>query len=110
LHVDRDVDPVDFGQVANFVSRYLIEATTRRTDHTLCMYTMTPDEHFVVDRHPDRPGVVFAAGLSGHGFKFTSVLGQALADLALDGKTDLPIGFLSAQRPSLHSHRRAVGQ
>ena len=40
----------------------------------------------------------FAAGLSGHGFKFTGVLGQALADLVLDGRTDLPIGFLSARR------------
>ncbi len=106
LHVNRDVDPIDFGQVANFVSRYLIEATTRRTEHTTCMYTMTPDEHFVVDRHPHRPGVVFAAGLSGHGFKFTSVLGQALAELSLDGATALPIAFLSASRPALRRRAR----
>ncbi len=105
-NVNRDVDPVDFAQVANFVSRYLIDATARRTKHTVCMYTMTPDEHFIVDRHPQHSGVVFAAGLSGHGFKFTSVLGRALADLALDGATKLPIGFFSVQRPALHRPAR----
>lgn len=104
LTVNRAVDPVDFGAVAEFVSRYLVDATTQRTNHTVCMYTMTPDEHFVVDRHPRHEGMAFAAGLSGHGFKFTSVLGRALAELALDGRTDLPIGFLSVSRPALH-HR-----
>jgi len=65
------------------------------------MYTMTPDEHFIVDRHPQFPQVAFAAGMSGHGFKFTGVLGQALADLTLAGETDLPIGFLNCRRPAL---------
>jgi glycine/D-amino acid oxidase-like deaminating enzyme len=59
---------------------------------------MSPDEHFIVDRHPQHPNVVFAAGLSGHGFKFAPVLGCALADLALDGGTSLPIDFLSLAR------------
>lgn len=63
--------------------------------------TMSPDSHFVVDRHPRHPQVVFAAGLSGHGFKFTGVLGEALADLALQGETRLPIGLLSLGRESL---------
>ena len=59
---------------------------------------MSPDEHFIVDRHPQHANVVFAAGLSGHGFKFAPVLGRALADLALDGGTELPIEFLVAAR------------
>jgi glycine/D-amino acid oxidase-like deaminating enzyme len=59
---------------------------------------MSPDGHFLVGRHPDSERVVFAAGLSGHGFKFTSVLGEALADLALAGTTHLPIGFLGCRR------------
>jgi sarcosine oxidase len=59
---------------------------------------MSPDEHFIVDRLPDDPRIAFAAGLSGHGFKFTPVLGQALADLVLDGQTPLPIDFLSLDR------------
>jgi len=47
----------------------------------MCMYTMSPDEHFIVDLHPEFEHVAFAAGLSGHGFKFTCVLGEAFAEL-----------------------------
>ena len=65
----------------------------------VCMYTLTPDEHFVIDHLPGHAGrVVVAAGFSGHGFKFTPVVGEILADLALDGRTELPIEFLSARR------------
>ncbi|HVC95136.1 MAG TPA: FAD-dependent oxidoreductase [Pirellulales bacterium] len=63
---------------------------------------MTRDSHFVIDRHPEHPQVVFAAGFSGHGFKFTSVLGEALVDLATAGRTRLPSGFLACQRPGIH--------
>jgi sarcosine oxidase len=59
-----------------------------------CLYTMTPDEHFIIDQHPLFEGVVFAGGFSGHGFKFAPVVAEALADLALEGKTTLPIAFL----------------
>lgn len=50
----------------------------------ICLYTRTPDEHFIVDRHPTAPNVVLAAGFSGHGFKFTPAIGEQLAALALD--------------------------
>jgi sarcosine oxidase len=60
----------------------------------VCLYTSTTDGHFVVDRHPEHPGVVFGCGFSGHGFKFASAMGEALADLALNGRTELPVGFL----------------
>lgn len=63
-----------------------------------CMYTMTPDQHFIVDRHPLWPHVAYAAGLSGHGFKMAAALGEALADLIDRGSTQLPIGFLSRDR------------
>ena len=61
----------------------------------ICMYTVTPDEHFIVDR--DGP-LTYASACSGHGFKFASVMGEVLADLALDGRTRHPIGFLAAAR------------
>ena len=61
---------------------------------TSCLYSMTPNEHFIIDLHPEYPNVVFAAGFSGHGFKFTPVIGEVMADLALNGKTPLPIEFL----------------
>ena len=63
-----------------------------------CFYTMTPDEHFLIDRHPRFDGVCFAAGFSGHGFKFAPAIGEALADLAVTGRSELPIGFLSLKR------------
>jgi glycine/D-amino acid oxidase-like deaminating enzyme len=62
---------------------------------------MSPDEHFIVDCHPEHSHVCFAAGLSGHGFKFTSVLGEILAELAIRGTTELPTEFLGCARPAL---------
>ena len=62
---------------------------------------MSADEHFVIDRHPEHAQVVFAAGLSGLSFKFTSVVGSILADLAIAGETSLPIEFLRHDRPAL---------
>jgi sarcosine oxidase len=59
---------------------------------------MSPDGHFVVGLHPHDNRVAIAAGFSGHGFKFASVMGEILADLTLDGKTNHPIGFLSPTR------------
>ena len=59
-----------------------------------CLYTMTPDGHFIIDRHPHYEQVLFGAGFSGHGFKFAPVVGEVLADLALEGKTGWPIDFL----------------
>ena len=56
------------------------------------------DGHFVVDRHPEHPAVTLACGFSGHGFKFAPVIGEALADLALAGRSELPIGFLGLGR------------
>ncbi len=103
LAVDREIDPVDHEAVVAFVAEYLNSATRDCTDHAVCMYTMTPDAHFVVDRHPAHPQVALAAGLSGHGFKFTCVLGELLCQLALDGKADLPIGFLAIDRPGLQA-------
>ncbi len=101
LAVNRDSDPAEERRLADFVAEFLPQATTHRTHHAVCMYTMTADQNFIVDRHPRHPEVVFAAGLSGHGFKFTCVLGEILAQLTLDGFSTLPIDFLSATRPSL---------
>jgi len=98
LHVDRQLREADCACVETFLRAHLPGVSTTRTAYSVCMYTVTPDQHFIVDRHPNCPQVVFAAGLSGHGFKFAGVLGKALADLALDGGTTLPIGFLSLRR------------
>ena len=98
LAVDRSLRREDREPVEAFLKAHLPGVSRECLKHTVCLYTMSPDEHFVVDRHPHHPQVAFAAGLSGHGFKFTCVLGEALAQLALEGKTGLPIGFLSCRR------------
>jgi sarcosine oxidase len=62
------------------------------------MYTNTPDGHFVLDRHPRHPNVIVASPCSGHGFKFASVIGEVLADLACDGRTEHPIDMFRLAR------------
>jgi sarcosine oxidase len=107
--VDRERHEDDVRPVRDFVRERLPHVAPEPFRHSVCMYTMSPDGHFIVDRHRQHQNVVFAAGFSGHGFKFTPVIGAALADLALHGATTLPIKFLHLDRPALcpasdHSH------
>ena len=108
--LDRTVTAADLGRLQRFAADVLPEVSREPARTSVCMYTLTPDQHFVIDRHPQHPEVVFAAGFSGHGFKFCPVVGQAVADLALDGATSLPIGFLGLGRfqgtdsESVHRH------
>jgi monomeric sarcosine oxidase len=101
LNIDRRSDRAEATRVESFLADHLPGVSRPSSQYSVCMYTLTPDEHFVVDRHPADPRVVLAAGLSGHGFKFTCVLGEALAELTLDGQTRLPIDFLALDRPGL---------
>ena len=98
LRDDRSPEIEDQKRIARFLTTYMPAVAQPARAHAVCYYTMSPDQHFLVDLHPDHPNVAFAAGLSGHGFKFTSVLGEILADLAMHGSTTLPIGFLSPRR------------
>jgi len=100
-NVDRELHPSDQERLTAFISTYLPQVSTTQTGHVVCMYTMSPDEHFLVDTLPGDERICFAAGLSGHGFKFAPALGEALADLATTGESNLPIGFLSCRRASL---------
>jgi sarcosine oxidase len=96
--LQRDVTDDAVSRVESFVKERLPMLKTPHVDAKTCMYTMTPDEHFVIDMDPRHPQVSFAAGFSGHGFKFSSVVGEILADLALDGCTRWDIGFLRQSR------------
>lgn len=98
LTIDRQIDRVDQTRVEQFVTSHLNGVSTTLGHHAVCMYTMSPDQNFYVDRHPEHEHVSFAAGLSGHGFKFAPVLGEAVVDLALAGRSALPVGFLSCER------------
>jgi glycine/D-amino acid oxidase-like deaminating enzyme len=104
LSLDRGIDAREQARVEAVLADHLPNLRgrpslrERPTAHSACLYTMSPDGHFVVGLHPRHPNVTIAAGFSGHGFKFASVIGEVLADLALQGKTGHPIGFLSPQR------------
>jgi len=63
-----------------------------------CLFTNTPDGPFVIDVHPDSPSVYVAGGFSGHGFKFCSVVGEILVDLAQEGATRHDIALFRATR------------
>jgi sarcosine oxidase len=96
--LDRDERPEDAASTRAFLKSWLPGVSDRQQEFSACMYTMSPDGHFYVDHLPEEPGVVFAAGLSGHGFKMASVLGEILTGLALDGFSPLPIDFLRLAR------------
>jgi len=101
LSDSREEEAGDTQRIQEFLRTFLPGLSANRTRHDVCFYTMTPDEHFIVDRHPAHDSVCFAAGLSGHGFKFTPVLGQVLTELALDGRSSIDVGFLRLDRPGL---------
>src|SRR5690606_18220450 len=101
LTVDRQITPRDYAGFATFLELAMPDVSPEPVASSVCMYTRTPDGHFVVDRHPEHPQVVFGCGFSGHGFKFTSVIGEALAHLAVEGRTSHPIEFLTHTRPAL---------
>ncbi len=101
IHVDRGCHLADLDGLRSFLKTYLPNAQPNLARHSVCLYTLTSDKHFVIDVHPCWKNVVFAAGFSGHGFKFCPVVGEILADLAENTKTSLPIEFLSLKRPDL---------
>jgi sarcosine oxidase len=98
--VDRQLHPEDSAAVAAMIGAYLPDVDPRPVRGKTCLYTMTPDEDFFLDRHPHHANVQLAAGFSGHGFKFSSVVGEILADLTLEGQTRHPIDFLRLGRLS----------
>jgi len=99
-HLDRGWHESDQRGADEFVRSHL-RGVGRVRKHAVCMYTMTPDQHFIIDQVPDQPNVIFAAGFSGHGFKFAPMIGSILADLAIEGMTKEPIEFLRLSRPAL---------
>ncbi|MCA9092738.1 MAG: N-methyl-L-tryptophan oxidase [Planctomycetaceae bacterium] len=101
LTINRDEDPQETDRIRSFLRQFLPEVTSTRKKFATCLYTLSPDRRFVVDRHPEFPQVSFVAGLSGHGYKFAAILGEVLADWATSGGTELPVQFLRSNRPEL---------
>jgi glycine/D-amino acid oxidase-like deaminating enzyme len=95
--LDCDVDKDELLLNEAFMDRSFHHSRHRLVHHSTCMYTMSRDGHFVVDNYPNHSNVAFAAGLSGHGFKFTPVLGHRLIEM-LEGNHDSNLDFLSLKR------------
>lgn len=96
--LDREIHAADVEPLRAALDAWMPGAAADVIEGKACMYAMTPDEHFVVGTHPTEPSVIVAGGFSGHGFKFVAVMGEVLADLALDGGTRYDIAFLSPTR------------
>lgn len=96
--IRREVTSEEVGRMRGLLARYLPAANGEFLHAATCMYTNTPDGHFIIDRHPALPQVTIACGFSGHGFKFASVVGEILAELAMYGHTRHSIQLFQAQR------------
>jgi sarcosine oxidase len=96
--IERSVRPDDEVPVRRFLRDVLPEGDGPSRRASVCVYTLTPDRHFILDRHPEQENVVIAAGFSGHGYKFAPVVGEILADLAEQGRTRWPIGLFRINR------------
>ena len=94
----REPDPEDEELLRSFARRYFPEGAGPALMLKTCLFTNTPDRHFILDFHPEHPEVALAAGFSGHGYKFCSVIGEIMADLAQKGETRHDIEFFRLAR------------
>ena len=98
-NVNRQTTEEDLKNVKYCLDRYLPGVFDSVLSTKICLYANSPDENFIIDNLPGfENNVSVACGFSGHGFKFASVVGEILADLATEGRTSLPIEFLNAKR------------
>ena len=96
--IDREVHPEDEDILRQVVNRYFPLAAGKLLDGKTCMYTNTPDGHFMIGTLDGQPQVSVAAGFSGHGFKFASVIGEIMADLAQNAATEHDINLFRLDR------------
>jgi sarcosine oxidase len=101
--IDRKVHDHEVDFIRSYLEKYVPALDGELLYARTCMYTNTPDEHFVISTHPEYPQVAIAAGFSGHGFKFCGVVGEILADLVTEGETNHPIDLFSPTRLTTRS-------
>jgi sarcosine oxidase len=97
--VNRNTKESDENVLIKFLNQFMPDGYESTLVMKTCLYTNTPDQNFILDYLPGfDKDVAIATGFSGHGFKFASVIGEIMADLAMDGSTRMPIDFLNAKR------------
>ncbi|MET1053592.1 MAG: N-methyl-L-tryptophan oxidase [Mycetocola sp.] len=99
--VDREVLPFEIARMQSRALELFPHLSGRLLDAQTCLYPSSPDDHFMIGLHPEFSQVTVATGFGGHGFKFVPVVGEIAADLSTRGRTDLPIGLFSLERPAL---------
>lgn len=92
----------DEGDTRAFLDTFMPKASGKLLNGVTCMYTRTPDDHFIIDLHPKYDHIVIATGFSGHGFKFASGIGEILCELVTNGKTKHDVSTFSIKRPALY--------
>ena len=97
-NIDRNVNPSEIELMRDTITPLIPALNGRCLNAVTCMYTNTPDKNFVLALHPLHPQVAIGCGFSGHGFKFASVIGEVLADLAVKGTSGFDINFLRINR------------
>ena len=96
--IDRTVSDREMEAVRQTLRRCLPDANGVFRSAQVCMYTSTPDAHFLIDFHPEHSGLLIASPCSGHGFKFSSAFGEILADLLLDGRSAFDLSLFRLNR------------
>jgi len=96
--ISREPSMADEVPLRTFAERYFPEGAGPTIALKTCVFEPSPDEHFLIDRHPDAASAIVGAGFSGHGFKFCSVVGEILADLVVDGRTRYAIDLFRFDR------------
>ena len=107
--MDRGCHPEDEMVLRAGIRRYFPDADGPVMGMKTCIFTNSPDEHFVLDVLPDSPRIAVAAGFSGHGFKFCSVVGELMAELTLDGGTRLDVGMFRLGRKAIRTAAARAG-
>lgn len=88
----------DEGELRSFLASYMPEANGTLIQGKTCLYTLSTDNDFIIDHHPENDRLIFACGFSGHGFKFASVMGEVLTQLATEGRSKYDISPFSLKR------------
>jgi sarcosine oxidase len=96
--IDRTIHDSDIAKIISSLRPRIPALDGELVRAKTCLYTMTPDEHFILGPHPRIPNCTVACGFSGHGFKFAPVVGEILADISTTGSTDHPISLFSPAR------------
>lgn len=108
-HMDRGCHPEDEEVLRVGLRRYFPDADGPTVGMKTCLFTNSPDGYFILDLLSTRPPVGIAAGFSGHGFKFCSVIGEIMAELVMDGSTRPDFEMFSLDRFSIKSDSRVGG-